>query len=749
MDAQHQTNHRQHYSVWYYIIPPCVLAAVTALVYYPSLHYAFQFDDIANITKHFNIRHHTFMELFFSGPRWISYWINAIHYSIGRFDPFSYRVGNVMFHTTAGLLVFFNIFMMLTGLNKKNFFKTYAFSIACTSAVLFLLHPVQTQTVSYVIQGELEGLAALFILAMVAAFLILNQTRSLVVRYMSAVALAVLAAFSTGTKEIAIISPALLLLIDWFFVAQGDFNSLRKRWWQHALVATIVIAVYVYYLGMPFFTEILGLKRISKNNIGNVITHNPSAMITPASFFISQFKVVLHYLWMFIWPFNISVEYDWVLSRSFVAPDCIIPFAILVIMFYGIFLLLRKDPAHTGAFGLVWFFVAIAPRSSIIPSPELLVDYKTYTASFGWLFLLAVCLVKGAQLLWHAYLGAREQAQIALLLLPVVVAVPLGLCTLQRNTVWRSGTEFWANIIRNAPGKARAYNNYGVELSQNLKQYKEAIPYFKKAIAMDRNYPDPCNNLAVAYSVTGDVDKAIDALKQGIRINPYYPEGYNNLASFLIQKNRLDEAEKALQTALQMRPYYGKAYFNLGRLYLQRNENERAWECFKNCCTKGDLDDAFGFGMYAKVSVMVQKYDDAIFAYKKVLEFNPGDTESEVGLANTYLLAGQPTQAIELYERALSKVPNEAQVIYALAEAYFRAHDPQKALHYFKRVEPHSERFPQVGLRIAACYEQAGDIKRALEYARATANNPAMPKELQAHAQQAIAGLTRQHGAAA
>jgi hypothetical protein len=102
-----QTNHQHSYSILYKIIPPAILAFVTALTYYPSLHYDFQFDDVANINKFFQLRHLTLKDLFFTGTRWISSWINAIHYSIGKFDPFSYRIGSVMIHTINGTLVFF------------------------------------------------------------------------------------------------------------------------------------------------------------------------------------------------------------------------------------------------------------------------------------------------------------------------------------------------------------------------------------------------------------------------------------------------------------------------------------------------------------------------------------------------------------------------------------------------------------------------------------------------------------------
>ena len=120
---------------------------------------------------------------------------------------------------------------------------------------------------------------------------------------------------------------------------------------------------------------------------------SPLARITPWAYCISEFKVILHYLWIFIWPFNMSVEYDWVLSKGFFAPDCLFPFLALVLIGYFVYRLLKKDSVNLVAFGIIWFMICIAPRSSIIPSAELIVDYKTYAASFGWLFVLACGLV--------------------------------------------------------------------------------------------------------------------------------------------------------------------------------------------------------------------------------------------------------------------------------------------------------------------------------------------------------------------
>ena len=726
--------HPQKAPLWQYLMPPIILSLLTAVFYAPSMRYAFQFDDIANIQKHFQIRHHTLKELFFHSTRWISYWLNSIYYSISKFNPISYRIGNLLIHITSGILVFFILFTALRHIKHNSFFKRNYFFISLLTALLFLLHPVSTQTISYVIQGQLEGLAALFIFAMTFLFLKLSYTRSAKCKLFFIILLFITAALSCGTKEIAIISPVILVIVDWFFVAQGDWSSFKKRLHIHIPLALLIVGLYIYFLRPTFFTDILGFKKLARNNIGNVITENPAAKITPWAFFRSQFKVILHYLWMFIWPWNISVEYDWILAKSFFSFDCIVPFITLLAVAYATLVLLVKHRAHLVAFGIIWFFIAIAPRSSIIPSPELLVDYKTYTASFGWLFLIASFLVflfqyitkkfvatpvKNKNYIVYSKTGVptmitTNYATYSKILCTALLSIGLGFATIQRNTVWSTGTKFWGNIIKNAPGKARAYNNYGVELSQNEHDFKGSIPYFKKAIKMDANYPDPWNNLSVAYANIGEIDNAINALKQSIRIYPYYPENYNNMASFYIQKKDFEEAEKLLQTALRLRPHYGKAYFNRGRIHYARQEREQAWQCFKKCCTECDFDNApHGFAIYGKVSLELKKYDDAILAYRKALSFDPNYPDAMFNLANAFYMKKNYDNAIAIYTQIVKQKPGELRSWYNLGESLICKEQYKKALQCYKKAEQLKHQFPLLSIRLASCLQKLGYTKKA------------------------------------
>src|SRR3990167_606918 len=170
------------------IIPTC-LALITELIYLPSLKYPFEFDDIPNILKFYKIRSASFSELFFSGSRWISYWLNTLCYRLAGFNPVVYRQLNVLIHISAGLLLYYLFYRLLARFNASSFYHKYRLIIASCAATLFLLHPVQKQTVTYVIQGQLEGLATLFVLVIANLFVTIRTTAQSQTKIVSTIAL--------------------------------------------------------------------------------------------------------------------------------------------------------------------------------------------------------------------------------------------------------------------------------------------------------------------------------------------------------------------------------------------------------------------------------------------------------------------------------------------------------------------------------------------------------------------------------
>lgn len=350
--------------------------------------------------------------------------------------------------------------------------------------------------------------------------------------------------------------------------------------------------------------------------------------------------------------------------------------------------------------------IVLAPRSTIIPSPELIVDYKTYMGSPGILFVIASGILYGALCIAELLTVTKIWIPSYISIMSVILTcIPL---TQMRNTVWSSGIEFWTNIIINAPGKARAYNNYGVELAQKLSRFEEAIPYYQKAIAMDHYYSDPWNNLAVSYAALHKINDAIHATRQGLSIYPYYPEGYNNLASFYLQEKKYDEAKEALRIALSLRPHYGKALYNLGRLYLDQGNQEQAWLHFKQCCCNGDLDNEVGFEAYAQMSILCKKYDDAHYAYQKLLSLQPTNKEYYFGLASVYQYKNLYQDAEKIYRKLIEAAPYEGRFWYNLGECLFSRKEYQEALPIFQKIIQSGKCPAQAMVRLAGCHEGLG-----------------------------------------
>lgn len=688
------------------LISPGLLTILTVIFYYQSLRFPFQFDDIANISKKFAIRFDNPLSRWWISSRWLGDFLNSLNYQIGRFDPFMYRLFNLVIHIITGLIVFYLVKKLCSSLKEHSFFNNYAHIIAFITSGFFLLHPVQTQTVSYVIQARIEGLASLFVLLTILCFVYFATSTSLLAKGILGILCCASAFLSCGTKEIVVVTPILLLFVDWFFISNMRWDNFKSRLFFHIIFSLAFILLMIHYLSPKFALDAVTLKTATGNNKGNILTEHAYDVIMPFQFLISQFKVIVHYLVMFIWPLNISVEYDWKMATSFFSWDVIFPFFILLSLLVYSFMAAIKRLALVVPFGLLWFFTCVAPRSTLIPSPEFMYDYKTYLASVGIYFIFAVVIARG-----YAFVCTKLVPYISLLPLktiqvPVVaiLMLPIGFMTLSRNKVWGDAVSFWEDNVKKAPLKARAYNNYGVALSE-AGRIDDSIKAYLKALELDKHYCDPLSNLSVSYSLKGEFDKAIDALKQAINLYPDYAEAYNNLGTLLIQKGEFDRAEAMLKTAIQLRPYYGKAYHNLGRLYLEQKKEDQAFMCFKSA-VKGDLDTPDGFFTYGQMSLRMKHFKDAVYAFEQVIARGVSTDQVWFGLANAYYMNHDYDRAEAVYTRLARDNPLDERYFHNLAETKFIQKKYAHAFELFKKVINLPHPVPQAFLRVSACLEQ-------------------------------------------
>lgn len=711
-------------------IIPIFLALITFITYLPSLWYEFHFDDKENILKFFAIRHATFKELCFSSPRWISKWLNTLYYKIGEFNPVVYRLAGISFHIITGVVLFTLIYRLLSYQNQNQSFKKYALIIATITSSLFLLHPVQTQTVSYVIQGQLEGLSALATLTSLLFFYhyCISTRFSKKLGYGIAIIVSVLV--GCGTKEMFIITPILLILVDWFFIAEGSIVKCISRIWLYCTTSLLISVLFYYFSTLKVFA----LANQAYNNFGNALTIDGTAIIGRYDFFISQFKVILHYIQICIVPYGMSVDYDWKMSQSFFASDALYPFMTLVILALITLYFLIQNKQNIFAFAILWFFVSILPRASIIPACELVADYKTYLASIGVFFIIALLTVMGIERLqkYSMYLHVF----IALLSSPIVL---ISYATYSRNLVWSSEKVFWADIIEKAPLKARGHNNYGTAL-QDSNEYEQSLVHFKRAIELDAKYPDPLINSSISYNKLGNIDSAIESIEKALELSKYQPEAYLNYGLFLHTKERYPEAKRAFTKAIELRPYYGKAWHNLALVEAETGNYTQAIEAAQYACLKSDYLAQNSFLIWARAALAIKEYDSAIAAYKGLLQINPHSIDTTVQLAQCYIFKKSYLEAFELYQQILQVITDNPFIWHNNAECALHLEKYTDAIHGYAITLQLMPSMTQAAIKLAICYDKIGDQDKAEAVCKKIiADYP--PKEIMTQAQSLIKKL--------
>lgn len=692
----------EHSSNWWYaLIPPTILTTITTIAYYPSLKYPFLFDDLPNITKSYEIRRFNPGSLFFSHSRWISRLLNQFTHRYWGFDPFAYRLGNLIVHLLIGILLFTLVLVLFRRIKT---WQPYALLLATLVSGLFLLHPTQTQTVTYVTQMRLEGLVVLFSFAVILTFTLAATTTQVWLKAILYTLSAILTAFAAGTKEIIIVFPVLLSLIDWFFIAQGNWKAFGKRLPIHFLFAIIL---YKTHFGMssPLAPKkALNLEISLGNNRGNILTQTPQELITPLKYLMGQFRVVLHYITMFFWPLNLSFDYGWKIPPSFWTPSCFLSFFALVGIVLSGLVAFIKNKISIFSFCVAWFFTAVLPRSSIVPSTEFVCDYKTYLGSFGAIFLIAY-------LLTHALILTKNRH--AQLVLPTFFFIALGFASQQRNLVWSSRTAFWGDVIKKTEPhtSARAYNNYAVGLV-NLGKEEESLEFYKKAIITDPTYAEPIINLALHYQLKKEHNKAFQLYKKALTMREAHPEMYNNLGLLHLEKKDYIKAEKSFKTAIKLRKHYSRAWFGLGQTYQFQNNMNEAINCYKRAL----LGDHQTFGFYYKhgsLCFVEKKYKQAIPSLAMVERLKKDYKQTRFMLATCLYYTKQYKKALPFYAALQRQHPNNPSTCYNLGQALMHTGKYEPALQMFKKCASALDRLPHTPLHIAKCLHSIGQTKQA------------------------------------
>ncbi len=690
------------------ILAPLSLLAVTFLIYYPTLVYGFVFDDLPTIINYIHARTLDIKGMFFANSRWISRILNQYTYVNWKQNPFAYRIFDVCLHLVIAWMIFSLLFLLLSKFKKNEFVQKNAYIISLLTTALFLLHPVQTQTVTYITQMRLEGLVAFFVFATILAFACAVYSTNQIVKYCLFVVSFIFAAFGTGSKEIIVGLPFALVAIDWFFIAQGDWNEFKQRILIHLGYFSVVFGFLFLYGNMAPSNVISIATNPVLNNRGNLLTPSAEQPITTYYYFISQFKVILHYLLIYFFPVGLSFDYGYVLSSGFFKSDVLLPLLILFGICFAVGRRWVSNFSDIVTFSFIWFFIFVLPRASIFPSTELVCDYKTYTASFGMMLLLAYFFACAVQWIFDkiSIFSSVLIQRRAIMSGFTFLVFALCFATHSRNLVWSSELLFWQDAM-NKSGKARCYHNYATVLYE-MGDEKNAIYYFNKAIAKDDFYAEPHINLALIYQNKGDNETAMAHYRRALEIGEGHPQLFNNLGLLHLSTGDYNRAEWCFKQALTLCPYDSRAFHNLGNAYRLQNRLQDAKQCYLKALN-GDYQGREIYYSLGSTFFDLGEFDNALNAFSNV-QADYQSTAFYIG--GCHFNSKNYAKAAEYFEIAYKKDPNDKILNYNYALALLNISKFDKALPLFEALK-NIDALPYAALHHARCLLEIGQKKVA------------------------------------
>lgn len=523
-------------SVWVYIVGSFVTLFVVLQIYAPSWNGPFLFDDI--YLPFYVPNFSPDLRYWVAGVRpllMFTYWVN---YQFSGLATPSYHFVNVLIHTSGGVLAFLILrkILQLAGVERE---KTQL--LALFGAAIFLLHPVQTESVSYVASRS-ESLSGMFFLAATAVYLC---RRSEEISWGRAVATLLLAAAALASKEHMLILPAFLLLTDYFWNPGFSWKGARRNWRFYGPVAVggVAGAVFVWRVLEGAKSAGFALKEF-----------------TWYQYFFTECRALFVYLRLFVLPVGQTVDYDFPTSHTLLEHGAIFGLAAILALTGGAWYFRKRYPL--AAYGWFAFLLLMAPTSSFVPIRDPIAERRLYLAILG----LVLILLEGLRRL--------RVSRNALAAGMAGVALLAAILTYQRNQVWSDPISLWSDTVEKSPGKARAHFQLAYAYFEQGACDRAAAEYARTAQLQPPAY-DLMVDWGQAYDCQGRYDEALAKFQQaaGLERNAHV---YSQIGMVYAKQSKWPEALEALKTAEEINPNYAMTFYYRAGIHMKTGETALA-----------------------------------------------------------------------------------------------------------------------------------------------------------------------------
>ena len=334
------------------------LVVLGAIAYWNSFDVPFVFDDLLSIQRNAGVRFGDFLSPSVLGQRPLLYLTFSIDYALHGLDVWGYHVGNLLFHLLNGILVFF-IGQHIFRLHSTDERRTNVFALL--AAAFFIVHPVQTESVTYI--SSRSELVSTFFYAL--AFLVFIKTPKRYIGFLLSLLVGFLGFLGILSKETVITLPASLVLYDFLFLSESQIRQVLSRW-RFYITFVIGAALAIYKLVTVMLVGAIGKAE------GN---------LPPWNYFLTQTRVVTKYVQLVFFPLSLNLDYDFKPSGSLLEPRVLAASLFLLTLIAAGWFLRRRQPI--AAFSIFWFFITLSPTSSFVPILDVIFEHRLYLPMVG------------------------------------------------------------------------------------------------------------------------------------------------------------------------------------------------------------------------------------------------------------------------------------------------------------------------------------------------------------------------------
>ena len=526
-----------------------LLVATGICAYHNSFHGPFIFDDGPSIPENPHLHHLWPIRDALSAPPYST--VNgrpvvcltlAMNYALGGLNVRGYHAFNLALHLASALVLFGILRRTFAGEKLRYLFGVESVWLAAVIALIWVVHPLQTESVTYLVQRT-ELLMGLFLLLALYCTLRGSGSKRSGAWYVAAV---VSCALGMGSKEVMVAAPLIVLLYDRVFLA----SSFRESWGRRG---TLYIGLAATWLILVVLVANTPHSRTGFDING----------VTSWDYLKTEAGVITYYLRLGFWPRPLVIDYgDWPIAHSLT--DCLVPGVLVLGLLGATVWAFRRHPC--AAFLGAWFFLILAPASSFLPNVgEVAAERRMYLPLAALITLVVVgAFVIGRRLFRGRAFGCAAFGSVMVLFASI---------TIQRNRDYQSELSIWQDAVAKRPSNPRAHDNLGIILAR-LGRTSEAIAHYERSLQLDPNVAEAHYNLANALWQTGNREKAIGQYHEALRLQPADIKALTKLGNVLQQMGRTQDAINLYEQAVQIKPDYAEAHNNLGAALVDRGDIE-------------------------------------------------------------------------------------------------------------------------------------------------------------------------------